>query len=83
MVKTTVKIDGMMCGHCENHMNDAVKETFDVKKVTSSHEKHETVVISENELDRDLMKQTVEKAGYTFCDMSAEPYKKGILSFFK
>ena len=37
MIKTTLTIDGMMCGMCESHMNDAIRGAFDVKKVTSSH----------------------------------------------
>ena len=37
MTKTTLKIDGMMCGMCESHMNDAIRKAFNVKKVTSSH----------------------------------------------
>lgn len=37
MVKTTLKIDGMMCGMCESHVNDAIRNAFPVKKVTSSH----------------------------------------------
>ena len=28
MIKTTVKVDGMMCGMCESHVNDAVKKSF-------------------------------------------------------
>lgn len=40
MVKTTLGIDGMMCGMCESHMNDAIRNNFDVKKVTSSHSKN-------------------------------------------
>lgn len=46
MVKTTLKIDGMMCGMCESHVNDAIRNAFPVKKVTSSHSKGETVIIS-------------------------------------
>ena len=46
MVKTTLGIDGMMCGMCESHMNDAIRNNFDVKKVTSSHSKKQTKVIS-------------------------------------
>lgn len=34
MVKTTLKIDGMMCGMCESHVNDAIRNAFPVKKVT-------------------------------------------------
>lgn len=37
MTKTTLKIDGMMCGMCESHVNDAIRNAFEVKKVTSSH----------------------------------------------
>lgn len=51
MTKTTLKIDGMMCGMCESHMNDAIRSHFKVKKVTSSHASGETVIISEEPLD--------------------------------
>lgn len=44
MIKTTVKVDGMMCGMCESHVNDAVRKAFQVNKVTSSHSKGETVI---------------------------------------
>lgn len=32
MIKTTLKIDGMMCGMCESHMNDLIRKNFQVKK---------------------------------------------------
>ena len=51
MVKTTLGIDGMMCGMCESHMNDAIRNNFDVKKVTSSHSKKQTVIITEQDID--------------------------------
>ena len=28
MIKTTVKVDGMMCGMCESHVNDAVSKSL-------------------------------------------------------
>ena len=28
MIKTTLKIDGMMCGMCESHMNDLIRKNF-------------------------------------------------------
>lgn len=37
MLKITLGVDGMMCGMCESHVNDAVRKAFPVKKVTSSH----------------------------------------------
>ena len=51
MVKTVLKIDGMMCGMCESHMNNLIRNLFQVKKVTSSAKDGETVIISEQELD--------------------------------
>lgn len=53
MVKTLLHIDGMMCGMCESHINDAVRRNFNVKKVVSSHSKNTTEIISETELDRE------------------------------
>ena len=32
MLKITVQVDGMMCGMCESHVNDAARKTFQVKK---------------------------------------------------
>ena len=84
MVKTTLKIDGMMCGMCEAHMNDAIRAAFKVKKVTSSHANGETVVISEDKLDEDKLRETVKATGYTLVDIASEPYeKKGLFSFGK
>ena len=52
MLKTVLKIDGMMCGMCESHMNDLIRKHCKVKKVSSSAKKGETVVISEEALIR-------------------------------
>lgn len=42
MTETVLKIDGMACGMCEVHVNEAIRNHFDVKKVTSSARKGET-----------------------------------------
>lgn len=47
MVKTVLKIDGMACRMCEAHVNDAVRKAFAVKKVTSSHTKGRTEILSD------------------------------------
>ena len=52
MIETVVKVDGMMCGMCESHVNDAVRKAFpEAKKVASSHTKGQTVIHSEQALD--------------------------------
>ena len=84
MVKTVANIEGMACGMCEAHMNDAIRAAFKVKKVVSSHAKNETVVISDSELDRELLAKTVESAGYKLISVKSEPYKKkGLFGFGK
>lgn len=42
MVQMTLKVDGMACGMCEAHINDAIRSHFAVKKVSSSHTKGRT-----------------------------------------
>jgi len=81
MYKTTVKIDGMMCGMCESHINDAIRAKMPVKKVSSSHKKGETVIISENRLSTDMITAALDGSGYTVMSVTCEPYeKKGFFS---
>ena len=61
MYQTTLKIDGMMCGMCESHINDTIRKAAPVKKVTSSHAKGEAVVLTDEPLDI----EAVKAAGYT------------------
>ena len=85
MIQTTVQVSGMACSMCEAHVNDAVRREFPkVKKVTSSHGKGETVVISPEKLDQEALKKAVEATGYQVLSVSTEPYeKKGFFSFGK
>ena len=81
MKKITVEIDGMMCGMCESHVNDCVRENFNVRKVTSSHSKRETVIITENDIDEAKLREAVNKTGYKVVSIKEEPYeKKGLFS---
>ena len=51
MIQTTVRISGMACSMCEAHINDTIRRTFSVEKVSSSHTKGETVILSREPLD--------------------------------
>lgn len=85
MIKTTLKIDGMMCGMCESHINDAIRNSFDVKKVNSFHTKGETVIVSKEALDEDEIKSVIDKTGYELKSVSSEEFeeKKGLFGFLK
>lgn len=76
MVKTTLKIDGMMCSMCETHINEAVRKVVEAKKVKSSHKKGETVIISEDNLDEQALREAIKNTGYDLLGMTSEPYEK-------
>ncbi len=81
MVKITLKINGMMCGMCESHINDVIRKTFPVKKVSSSHSKGETEIIAEAPLDEDRLRMAIGETGYELVSVSTEEYvKKGFFS---
>ena len=65
MTQTVLKIEGMACGMCESHVNDAIRNNFSVKKVKSSHKKGETVIKSEEPLDAEKLKKVIADTGYT------------------
>lgn len=65
MIKTVIKIDGMVCSMCESHINDVIRRNFDVKKVKSDRKKKETIIESEQILNHDKIKEVIEQTGYT------------------
>ena len=76
MIQTTVKVSGMACSMCEAHINDAIRGAFPVEKVTSSHSKGETVILSEEPLDENALRTAIDATGYTAGEIHAETYKK-------
>ena len=82
MIKTVLKIDGMMYGMCESHMNDVIRQNFQVKKVTSSHKKGETEILSEGPVDEEKVRAEVEKIGYKVLDIQTGNYEKKKFSLF-
>jgi copper chaperone CopZ len=81
MQKYTVKIDGMMCGMCEAHINDVIRKTVpDAKKVKSSHTKGIATFLAED-IDEAMLMQAIADTGYTALEVSSEEYKKRGLFF--
>ena len=78
MEKITLQIDGMMCGMCESHVNDAIRNAFNVKSVTSSHTKKTTVIETDSPISDDDLKAVIDKTGYTLNTITrGEADKKG------
>ena len=85
MIQYILKIDGMMCGMCESHVNDAVRKVLpQAKRVSSSHLKKRTSFVSEAPIDEAALRAAVDATGYTVLEMTSAPYeKKGLFSFLK
>lgn len=81
MNKITVEIKGMMCENCERHMNEAIENEFNPKKIKSSHKKNETVFVMDENIDEARLKEIVEDAGYEMVQIKIEPYKKKLFGF--
>ncbi len=76
MFKYTIMIDGMQCGMCEAHINDAIRKNFPVKKISSSHRKKQTVIVVEKPIEKQELQNVINNTGYTVMSISQEPYEK-------
>ena len=76
MIETILKVDGMMCGMCESHVNDAVRNNFKVKKASSSHGKGRTVIESEAPLDEADLRRAIGATGYEVQQVTSEEVQK-------
>lgn len=83
MLKITVQIEGMQCGMCEAHVNDAIRNAFKIKKVISSRSTGQTVIFSETAIGEEQLKKTVEATGYRVLSVQSEPYVKKGFSIFR
>ena len=77
MIKTTLKIDGMMCGMCEAHICDTIRKAFpDAKKVKASRKDGEATFLTDKQIDKDRIEKAITETGYTFISVTEEQYKK-------
>ena len=63
-MEKTIDIEGMMCMHCVKHVTDALNEIDGVKAEVSLENKNAKVSLAK-EVDDSLLKEAVEKGGYT------------------
>ena len=84
MFQTTIEVGGMACSMCEAHINDTIRSAFPVEKVSSSHAKGKTVILSKEPLDENALRDAIKATGYHVGEIHSEPYeKKGLFSFLK
>ena len=81
MVKISMNVEGMACPRCEEHMVEAIKKAFGVKKVTASHVEKKCEIIAKEEIAEDAIFEAVKETGYIVTDIKCEQHKK--FSFFR
>ena len=69
MIEKTMKIEGMMCGHCEATVKKALEALPQVDEARVSHETGLAVVSLNSEVDDSVLKKTVEDKDYTLTEI--------------
>ena len=64
-MEKTLKIEGMMCGHCEAHVRQALEALPGVESAAVSHESGTAVVTLSADVSDEVLKKAVADAGYT------------------
>ena len=64
-MKKTMKIEGMMCGHCEATVKKALEALEGVTEVVVSHENGTAIVECSAEVSDEVLKSTVEEKDFT------------------
>lgn len=68
-MEKTLRIEGMMCGHCEMHVKNALEALDGVKMAEVSHKTGTAVVTAEKEISDDVLKKAVADGGYEVTDI--------------
>ena len=68
VVKQELKIEGMMCAHCQKHVNDALAKMTGVTAVDVNLEAGVATVTADREISRSEFAQVIADAGYELAD---------------
>ena len=68
-MEKTMKIEGMMCGHCSGRVKSTLEAMVQVDEATVSHETGTAVVKLNSEVDNAALKNAVEEQGYKVIDI--------------
>ena len=63
-MQKTMKIEGMMCGHCEARVKKALEALTEVSEAVASHEAGTAVVTLNSQVSDDILKKAVEDQDY-------------------
>ena len=77
MNRVTVQLEGMMCGMCESHVKDAIRNGIpDAREVSASHTTNIATFTMENDMPKGMiqheLKSAIEPTGYRVLSVTTE-----------
>lgn len=64
MKEIILKVNGMMCGGCENRVRNAIGDICGVTSVTADQTTGKVIVVANDDVSRELIEETLEDIGY-------------------
>ena len=61
-----IKVNGMMCAHCEAHVKKALEAIDCIESAVASHEQNSVTITTTKEVDESLIKDAIVDAGYEY-----------------
>ena len=64
MKETVIKVKGMVCGGCENRVQNALKTIDGIEKVVANHDTGVVTVTASESVTRNAMEEKIEDIGF-------------------
>lgn len=64
-----IKVNGMMCAHCEAHVKKALEAIDGIESATASHEENMVTITTSKDVDEVLIKEAITEAGYEYAGL--------------
>ena len=68
MKETKIKVEGMVCNGCENRVQNALKNIKGVESVVANYTNGIVTVTSNDEVEKDTLKEKIEDIGFEVKD---------------
>jgi Cu2+-exporting ATPase len=65
-----IKVNGMMCAHCEAHVKKALEAIDGIESAAASHEENLVTITNSGDVDEAVIKAAVEEAGYEYAGLA-------------
>ena len=65
-----IRVNGMMCGHCEAHVKKALEGVDGIESAAPSHADNCVTLTTSKDVDEAVIKAAVEEAGYEYAGIA-------------